>query len=220
MPDYDNKIPYIENSDSSTTQITFDTTAIKMADGTMNLEAKLQEMISAIQRLEDTMYGNSLSEDTALQLGIERRVGIIESASSAEYSLTSGKIIAALGYTPAADSSNWGVFRGATASQAGSMGFVKAPVVGDQNSFLCGDGTWKQIVTGITETQADAKYMLASSSADFALTTDLNNFPTYDYVATNYLGIHDKADSAATADVTNNVHTSDTGLNNIYIKES
>ena len=33
-------------------------------------------------------------------------------------------------------------FSGATSLAAGSKGCVPAPVVGDQNKFLCGDGTW------------------------------------------------------------------------------
>lgn len=34
---------------------------------------------------------------------------------------------------------------GATASGAGVAGLVPAPAAGKQASFLCGDGTWKDI---------------------------------------------------------------------------
>lgn len=35
---------------------------------------------------------------------------------------------------------------GATASQAGEDGLVPAPAKGDEGRFLCGDGTWKDVV--------------------------------------------------------------------------
>lgn len=39
----------------------------------------------------------------------------------------------------------YSVFTGATASAAGTSGLVKAPVAGDQNKFLSGDGNWKNV---------------------------------------------------------------------------
>lgn len=40
-------------------------------------------------------------------------------------------------------------FTGATASEAGAQGVVPAPAQGDQNKFLCGDGTWKAAAAAV-----------------------------------------------------------------------
>lgn len=42
----------------------------------------------------------------------------------------------------------YGDFTGATSTMVGSHGLVPAPAAGDQNKFLCGDGTWKEVQGG------------------------------------------------------------------------
>lgn len=52
---------------------------------------------------------------------------------------------------------------GATASQAGEDGLVPAPAKGDEGRFLCGDGTWKDVVVKPDYTVFDIVMEIASS---------------------------------------------------------
>lgn len=52
---------------------------------------------------------------------------------------------------------------GATASQAGEDGLVPAPAKGDEGRFLCGDGTWKDVVVEPDYTVFDIVMEITSS---------------------------------------------------------
>lgn len=52
---------------------------------------------------------------------------------------------------------------GATASQAGEDGLVPAPARGDEGRFLCGDGTWKDVVVEPDYTVFDIVMEISSS---------------------------------------------------------
>lgn len=52
---------------------------------------------------------------------------------------------------------------GATASQAGEDGLVPAPAKGDEGRFLCGDGTWKDVVVEPDYTVFDIVMEISSS---------------------------------------------------------
>lgn len=52
---------------------------------------------------------------------------------------------------------------GATASQAGEDGLVPAPAKGDEGRFLCGDGTWKDVVVEPDYTVFDIAMEISSS---------------------------------------------------------
>ena len=52
---------------------------------------------------------------------------------------------------------------GATASQAGEDGLVPAPAKGDEGRFLCGDGTWKDVVVEPDYTVFDIVMKISSS---------------------------------------------------------
>ena len=52
---------------------------------------------------------------------------------------------------------------GATASQAGEDGLVPAPAKGDEGRFLCGDGTWKEVVVEPDYTVFDIVMEISSS---------------------------------------------------------
>ena len=52
---------------------------------------------------------------------------------------------------------------GATASQAGEDGLVPAPAKGDEGRFLCGDGTWKDVVVEPDYTVFDIVIEISSS---------------------------------------------------------
>ena len=52
---------------------------------------------------------------------------------------------------------------GATASQAGEGGLVPAPAKGDEGRFLCGDGTWKDVVVKPDYTVFDIVMEISSS---------------------------------------------------------
>lgn len=52
---------------------------------------------------------------------------------------------------------------GATASEAGEAGLVPAPAKGDEGRFLCGDGTWKDVVVKPDYTVFDIVMEISSS---------------------------------------------------------
>ena len=52
---------------------------------------------------------------------------------------------------------------GATASQAGEDGLVPAPAKGDEGRFLCGDGTWKDVIVEPDYTVFDIVMEISSS---------------------------------------------------------
>ena len=60
---------------------------------------------------------------------------------------------------------------GATASQAGEDGLVPAPAKGDEGRFLCGDGTWKDVVVEPDYTVFDI-VMEISSSGNLAISQE------------------------------------------------
>ena len=81
--------------------------------------------------------------------------------------------ITALGI-PAQDTNTWNALRGATASAAGSAGYVAAPAKGQQGSFLRGDGSWAAISKGtvglgnVDNTADSAKSVKYATSAGSA----------------------------------------------------
>lgn len=96
--------------------------------------------------------------------------------------------ITALGI-PAQDTNTWNALRGATASAAGSAGYVAAPAAGQQGSFLRGDGAWAAISKGTVglgnvDNTADSaksvKYATSAGSATKASTADSATKATQD----------------------------------------
>ena len=81
--------------------------------------------------------------------------------------------ITALGI-PAQDTNTWNALRGATASAAGSAGYVAAPAAGQQGAFLRGDGSWAAISKGtvglgnVDNTADSAKSVKYAASAGSA----------------------------------------------------
>lgn len=81
--------------------------------------------------------------------------------------------ITALGI-PAQDTNTWNALRGATASAAGSAGYVAAPAAGQQGFFLRGDGSWAAISKGtvglgnVDNTADSAKSVKYAASAGSA----------------------------------------------------
>lgn len=61
---------------------------------------------------------------------------------------------------------------GATASQAGEDGLVPAPAKGDEGRFLCGDGTWKDVVVEPDYTVFDI-VMEISSSGNLSISQEI-----------------------------------------------
>lgn len=77
----------------------------------------------------------------------------------------------------AADNNTWNALRGATASAAGSAGYVAAPAKGQQGYFLRGDATWAAISKGTVglgnvdntaDSNKSVKYAASAGSASSA----------------------------------------------------
>jgi hypothetical protein len=73
-------------------------------------------------------------------------------------------------------------FTGATSSTAGSIGYIPAPIAGDQTKFLCGDGNWQSAVK--TYMNASIGTTITSNKLTFSLYTIV---PTcqYPFILTN-----------------------------------
>lgn len=101
-------------------------------------------------------------------------------------SLTKDNVTAALGYTPPTkDTNTWTPFKGATASAAGTAGYVPAPASGDQEKFFKADGTYA--------TPTNTTYGVASDSANGLMSADdykkLKAFGAAStYATTTYVG--------------------------------
>lgn len=101
-------------------------------------------------------------------------------------SLTKDNVTAALGYTPPTkDTNTWTPFKGATASAAGTAGYVPAPAAGDQNKFFKADGTFG--------TPKDTTYSPATQSANGLMTAaDKKKLDAFGaastYATTTYVG--------------------------------
>lgn len=54
------------------------------------------------------------------------------------------------------NTNTWIAFAGASASSAGTAGYVPAPGIGNQNKFFRGDGTWQEAGGGDIEEATDA----------------------------------------------------------------
>lgn len=66
--------------------------------------------------------------------------------------LTAGTNVQINGNTISATDTTYTHFAGATALADGTQGLVPAPIAGDQDKFLCGDGTWQTVQGGGTTT--------------------------------------------------------------------
>lgn len=101
-------------------------------------------------------------------------------------SLTKANVTAALGYTPPTkDTNTWTPFKGATASAAGTAGYVPAPAAGDQDKYFKADGTFA--------TPKDTTYSPATQSANGLLTAaDKKKLDAFgeasSYATTAYVG--------------------------------
>ena len=91
----------------------------------------------------------------------------------------------------------YNVFTGATSSAAGTSGLVKAPIAGDQEKFLRGDGNWATVVTTDTKNTAGAT---DTSSKIFLVgaTTQGDNPQTYTQ-DTAFVDANGRLNSAAPA---------------------
>ena len=109
----------------------------------------------------ETAVAEETTRATAAETAARTEVRAGENATVDEETADDGHII----YTVNADGkpqvqSNWaqtdegavdfirskpGNFAGATAQAAGAYGFVPAPAAGDQEKFLCGNGTWANV---------------------------------------------------------------------------
>ena len=78
---------------------------------------------------------------------------------------------------PAQDTNTWNALRGATASAAGSAGYVAAPAAGQQGFFLRGDGSWAAVskgtvglgnVNNTADSDKSVKYAASAGSASSA----------------------------------------------------
>lgn len=86
--------------------------------------------------------------------------------TSGVLSLTKDNVVGALGYTPPTkDTNTWTAFKGATASAAGTAGYVPAPAAGDQEKFFRADGTYA-VPTNTTYSAATASAAGLMSAAD------------------------------------------------------
>lgn len=68
-------------------------------------------------------------------------------------------------------------FVGATSSSAGVRGLVPVPAAGDNNKYLCGDGTWGAVSSGPTVVQTTGQSTTDVMSQK-AVTDEIGNIAT------------------------------------------
>nr|DAL19046.1 MAG TPA_asm: Head fiber protein [Caudoviricetes sp.] len=101
-------------------------------------------------------------------------------------SLTKANVTAALGYTPPTkDTNTWTPFKGATASAAGTAGYVPAPAAGDQEKFFKADGTFA-VPKNTTYGVVSDSYNGLMSSDDYKKLKAFGDASTY--ATTAYVG--------------------------------
>lgn len=98
-----------------------------------------------------------------------------------------------------------GVMTGATASTAGKSGLVPVPVAGDNNKFLCGDGTWSQVLPNFSAVDADSVLHVDNTgNLEWASVSDLqselaNEVSSLQSVVTNNIYTKTEVDNAIAA---------------------
>ncbi len=102
----------------------------KLISGSLNASISLSD-------LEDIMLGNNISPNSILVFDGEEQKWVNKPFSEVFNDIT-GSLIEMVGATAVLD---------------GTAGIVPAPLAGDQNKFLRGDGTWAE-VSGLTPVQA------------------------------------------------------------------
>ena len=149
--------------------------AIQQGDGTLTFTCSVQPehnlyvyvMIQTITSAAVNMYGRSApSNANGINGNIytqytDRGVGTVYAKVDNQwYPIGSG---------------GGGVYRdfiGATASTPGDHGLVPAPSAGDQNKFLCGDGTWKEVQGGGSGTGSATRQMaITEGTRSYSTTT-------------------------------------------------
>lgn len=104
-------------------------------------------------------YGNTAYQH-AIATGSAFASGLYKITTNAQGHVTAATAVSksditALGI-PAQDTNTWIAMAGASASAGGQAGYVPAPIAGQQNLFLRGDGTWAQGPVGPKGDKGDA----------------------------------------------------------------
>ena len=110
------------------------TTITVAADGTISSAAAYTLPPATISTLGGVIVGNNLTVDAN---------GTLDATDTTYTAGTNVQISA--GNVISATDTTYSAFTGATSSVAGASGLVPAPVAGDQNKVLKGDGTWGTI---------------------------------------------------------------------------
>lgn len=116
--------------------------------------------------------GNGINIDANDEISVDTSV--------IQEKLTAGANIQINNGTISATDTTYSNFTGATASTAGARGLVPAPVAGDQDKFLKGDGTWETVNSGV------------SYSAGYGI--DASALANYDTIAVDTSTIASKTD--------------------------
>ena len=120
-------------------------------------------------------YTHAAAKGSAFANGLYKITTNAHGHVTAATAVTKGDITA-LGI-PAQDTNTWNAMKGATASAAGSAGYVAAPAAGQHGSFLRGDGTWAAIskstvglgnVDNTADSAKSVKYAASAGSAGSA----------------------------------------------------
>lgn len=117
-------------------------------------------------------YNHAAAHGSAFGSGLYKITTNAQGHVTAATAVTKGDITA-LGI-PAQDTNTWNAMKGATATAAGSAGYVAAPAKGQQGFFLRGDGAWAAISKGtvglgnVDNTADSAKSVKYATSAGSA----------------------------------------------------
>ena len=220
---YDNKVPYMLQQDTTTQEITFTANNVLLnRSARTTVEEAIADLKSKVDDLLDIVKGTDEVK------GLKERVNALENQIIPEYRLTVNDITSVLGYTPAPEG-QWTAFTGAIGSTSsstgtpGTMGLVPQPEISDEKRYLCGNGQWRPINLDqfITQEEADARYLQIATAANaYASQDNLSvNYYTRAQSDARFLGVSDTAVRATVAETALNVPNEDKN-GNIWIKES
>ena len=144
-------------------------------DGLMssNDKAKLEGIEDGANKYVLPTASNELG---GIKLGYtenDNNIPVLLNDDKAYVEVTSSSIISALGYTPPTQDTTYNVMTGANSSRNGSEGLVPAPIKGEQNLYLKGDGSWDTPINTTYSIEGGTNKITVTPSAGQSYSVDI-----------------------------------------------
>lgn len=185
-------------------------------DGSMTQQA----ITNALNEKANSSHSHAISDITDLQTTLDSKLSIESDGYVKSISIDGTRVTITKGDGSSSElttkDTTYSVFSGATSSDAGESGLVPAPSVGEESTYLKGNGTWADV----SEIVSDCVKLDGSSTMQGALNMGANNITgvgslTFDSPSYTPTNDNDAANKAYVDDAISGVTiTCDTELNN------